>query len=143
MKHFLILLAMTPVIAFAQSFECAKTTTWVEGQICHSRELRTLDSALADGYRGVLASHGPDPKIVRADQRAWIKRRNMCKTEECLKNEYIQRIESICSDYPVATGLYARGASTCTKSIAEILDEGNQCFLVNDKGVKEPMDCPD
>ena len=140
---FLILLIIYPISAFAVSFDCSKITTLVEEKICNSRELRTLDSALSNGYLGVLASHGPDPKIVRADQRAWIKRRNICKTEECLKKEYIRRIESICGDYPVANGVYASGAATCTKSIAEILDEGNQCFLVNDKGAEEPLDCPD
>jgi uncharacterized protein len=39
-----------------------------------------------------------------ADQRAWIKQRNACKTPECLTKVYSQRIDELCAKYPATSG---------------------------------------
>lgn len=84
--------------ANAQSFDCNASSTLVENAICSDRDLAERDSAVAFLYRAALASG--DPARVRADQRAWLVRRNACVMKPCVLEQYEQRIRELRNAVP-------------------------------------------
>jgi uncharacterized protein YecT (DUF1311 family) len=84
------------------SFDCAKASSQAEKTICADAVLSRLDAALSTNYRDkALSGLGKSKTRFTADQRAWFKQRNTCKTADCLRKSYILRIGQICNDYPV------------------------------------------
>lgn len=82
----------------AQSFDCTASSTLVENAICSDRDLAERDSAVAFLYRAALRSG--DPARVRADQRAWLMRRNACVLTPCVLEQYEQRIRELRNAVP-------------------------------------------
>lgn len=77
------------------SFNCALAHSVVEGMICGSAELSALDSNLSGLYQTKLRS-GPDPSVLRSEQRAWMRQRNACGASiACLEQAYQQRIAQL------------------------------------------------
>ncbi|MFM0052517.1 lysozyme inhibitor LprI family protein [Caballeronia grimmiae] len=108
-RHLLVALLVVTPLAHATSFDCHKASTLVEKRICSSPLLGKLDDALADDYRGMLATDlgdGPDNKSLNKEQRAWIAQRNKCATEKCLVDLYRKRVDDVC-DAPVVRGVHA------------------------------------
>lgn len=92
--------------AFASpSFDCAKASTKVEKIICDSAELSKLDSELAEAYKIALRDSpwSSANKRIRQDQKEWINIRNVCETEACLDDLYLQRIDALRAEVPEET----------------------------------------
>lgn len=62
--------------AHAQSFDCAKATTIVEGLICADQRLRTLDAELGAKVKAALAADPPRRKEILAQARQWLGERD-------------------------------------------------------------------
>ncbi len=87
------------------SFDCSLAATPVEVTICASDNLSQLDRQLAVAYRAaraVASQYHSDQ--IRADQRAWIDRRNACgAAPDCLARLLRDRIASLISPVPAST----------------------------------------
>jgi uncharacterized protein len=89
-----LLLCLLSGPAHAAGFNCAKAATQVEKAICADAELSALDSQMSDVYKSALA----DPKTkdaIKNAQRAWIKRRDACVDNACLKLVYTERMAAL------------------------------------------------
>lgn len=93
-----------PALPILASFDCNKATTNIEKIICASDELKRLDLHLAYNFRakknGIEADGKDWFQNIQNDQREWLKKRNACKTHDCIKNLYIERIAELCGKYP-------------------------------------------
>lgn len=88
------------------SFSCQNASTKVEKMICGNPELSRLDAAMAANYQRMLASDlGGAEDSLRSSQREWVRTRNTCQEEKCLKDAYSDRLDAIC-EYPVAAGTH-------------------------------------
>lgn len=83
-----------PLLAVAASFDCTKAGTEIEKSICASEVLSKLDDELGSSYRSAKSS-SVSPEKLQAEQRSWIRERNACKDNECLKNSYELRIDQL------------------------------------------------
>lgn len=103
-----ILLAAYMANAFAASFDCAKAATAVEKAICADNRLGRLDEVLAQNYRAMSAANIGSGALanLRSTQRSWIATRNQCADASCIGKRYRERIDVICSDYPVLGGVF-------------------------------------
>ena len=78
----------------APSYDCGKARTDVEKEICgeYNSDMRQYDRQVAALYKQARKQDG----IVKASQKAWLKRRNACGAEEyptdCLRKSYDQRV---------------------------------------------------
>jgi peptidoglycan hydrolase-like protein with peptidoglycan-binding domain len=68
------------------SFDCARASTATEHAICGSTDLAELDRAVARNYAVALdGADGNTRARIKADQRAWISRRDRCGADvQCL-----------------------------------------------------------
>lgn len=88
------------VAAAKPSFDCAKASTTVERLICADASLAEKDQQVSLTYRTWIARVksgamiDPIDEIV-ADQRAWLQRRNVCKTAQCVGQSYDERIDEL------------------------------------------------
>ena len=75
------------------SFDCAKADSKVEQEICgeYASDLRAADRDIAILYK---RAKGKDPAVI-ANQRAWLKERNLCGAAEypsdCIRESYSDR----------------------------------------------------
>ena len=77
---------------YETSFDCKKVSkSSIEYKICTDKELAKLDTILNKTYKSFRLI----TKEIRQDQRAWIKKRNRCKTKECIKDSYFQRVDEL------------------------------------------------
>lgn len=98
----------SPKVEIAKpSFDCGRATTLVENTICGDGELASLDDLLARSYSRMMASDIGDGAraALKADQRAWLGRRNQCSSKPCLVDIYQSRINEVC-DTPVISGVH-------------------------------------
>ena len=77
--------------ANAASFDCAKATTLVENAICSNPALSGLEDQMASLYSQALGQSA-NTKQFKEDQRAWLKKRNNCQSESCIKQAYQERL---------------------------------------------------
>lgn len=84
-------MALTPFVANAASFNCKRAATEVEKLICSDAELSDLDDELAEEYKRALARSGNPGNLIRA-QRRWLAERNACGNRACLIAEYSSRL---------------------------------------------------
>lgn len=91
--------------ASAASFDCDKAATFVEKEICTNLVLSRLDDALGENYRMMMVSDiGADTQAAqKAEQKAWLGRRNRCTEYTCIEQVYRKRIDEIC-EVPVVSG---------------------------------------
>lgn len=138
--------------AHAASFDCRKASTWVEKAVCDDAELGALDEALANNYNGMLASNLGDGgrQHLRQEQRDWLKQRNACRSSDCLRQVYRERVDSVC-DLPVVSGVHAlcidteavlaqprvkrASASQGVQAMPENEISGAMCGLLNAQGL--------
>jgi len=88
-------------VDFKPSFDCAKSRTTVEKTICADEYLSQLDVSLSESYSNLL-HYSDDTDKPHADQRAWLKQRNACKTAVCIQTAYEKRITEVCTQYPIS-----------------------------------------
>ena len=103
-----------PGWSIAASFDCSKAATAVEIAICNSPSLSGLDSDVASSYKNLLAT-SPDKKQVKAEQRAWLVRRNTCKDNPCIEGLYFSRLDELYLKLE-ALGQSQLSATPCTES---------------------------
>lgn len=89
-------LAMTgpltnPVLA--ASFNCDKAGTKIERLICDNPDISQLDEELTLAYRKALNASSADG--IRQAQKQWLRERNTCGDEQCLRQAYRSRIDTI------------------------------------------------
>ncbi len=79
--------------ANAASFDCRETaiTTSIEKLICSSEKISPQDANMAFIYKYALL-YAKNSNHVKSTQRAWLKQRNQCMDEICLKTSYQSRI---------------------------------------------------
>lgn len=91
MRKLLLVLVLTTLSLLGASFDCSKAKSDVEKMICQDDELSKLDEKLNEVYaRFYLLT----PEI-KTDQRAWMKKRNACQDDFCIKEAYITRFEEL------------------------------------------------
>lgn len=103
--HSFIRAALLPVAMFAisahaqtgPSFKCsANMASSVETLICGSEALSALDRQMASTYNTALKKAGSQAKMLKAEQRGWIKGRNDCwkadDKQACIRDSYNQRL---------------------------------------------------
>lgn len=91
--------------AAAPSFDCARARTWAETTICGDEGLAMLDREMAAAFDTRAGSVGDiGREQLLADQRAWLKSRETCRTEGdpvgCLTNSYRSRIRRLLGQPP-------------------------------------------
>jgi uncharacterized protein YecT (DUF1311 family) len=80
--------------AHATGFDCSKASTAVERMICANPQISKLDDELNAKYKAALAD--PDMKnIAQKRQRFWLKQRNDCNNEGCIRIRYENRIDEL------------------------------------------------
>lgn len=84
-------LLVSPLISTAASFDCTKASTQIEKTICGNDSISRLDEVLASAYKAAKLSSA-DPDRLQADQKEWVRSRNACKNEECVKTSYETRL---------------------------------------------------
>lgn len=111
-----ILFAILSALSINASYasDCSKAMgNNIEYTICQSPQLKRLDNLLNENYKNLFTdSYGFDEagkQSTKADQRAWLAKRNACgqgsgDTYECIEEAYKTRIQEIC-DIPVASGV--------------------------------------
>jgi uncharacterized protein YecT (DUF1311 family) len=76
---FALLAASAPAADRGPAFDCAKAVGEVQQLVCQDDELAALDRSLDGVYKEALARARDDmPRILRAEQRGWIKGRDEC-----------------------------------------------------------------
>lgn len=95
------------------SFDCTKSSTFSEKAICGDPLLGSLDGALSENYRYMLASDLGDEARdhLKKSQKQWLVDRNKCANNQCLSELYRKRIDEVC-EYPVVSGVHP----SCTSS---------------------------
>jgi hypothetical protein len=88
------------------SFDCEKASVSAESFICRDESLTSLDNALSDNYKALLASALSEAgrRELKATQRLWLAERNRCTNPECVRELYHQRIYEVCR-YPIYAGV--------------------------------------
>lgn len=92
--------------AQAASFDCAKAQTQVEKMVCGDAELSKLDDELSTRYKEVLQDVAR-AKIIKRDQKQWLKARNACADAPCVKDTYVRRIRAMAQSTQNAQGIEA------------------------------------
>ena len=89
-----VALAGTSAPVQAQSFDCAKASTSVERMICDDPRLGELDSEVAEAYQIALRDSpwASANRRIRADQKAWVARRDRCASARCVRKMYQMRL---------------------------------------------------
>lgn len=87
-------MGLMSTFAHATSFDCTKASTFAEIQICNTPHLERLDEKLNSAYvAGLTSSQRKDQ--YRADQRAWLKHRDTCATQACVKETMEARLNAL------------------------------------------------
>lgn len=91
MKKLLTLILLLNVSLFGASFDCAKAQSNVEKIICADTELSALDENLSKAFKEAMSATD-DKAQLKKEQFVWIKERNKCKADECVKQKYQSRL---------------------------------------------------
>lgn len=79
------------------SFDCSKTYTNSEKQICKTESLAALDIKLYEMYKNVSDSYSDEEKAkLVTTQKAWIEKRDYCSASvECISRKMQERISTL------------------------------------------------
>jgi uncharacterized protein len=87
-------IALSAAGAQAASFDCRQDLTHVEQEICWDPDLSRLDDKLAEDYAKLsldLRTHDQTTK----EQRAWMRKRDACRSISCIRKSYEGRISQV------------------------------------------------
>ena len=77
---------------YETSFDCKKVSkSGIEYKICTDKELAKLDTILNKTYKSFRLI----TKELKKEQIKWLKKRNRCKTDKCIKQSYEKRIKEL------------------------------------------------
>lgn len=97
-----------PIVAGAAGFDCTRARSGVERAICADAEVSQLDEYMGRYYAAARAGLPPGAaSCLRADQGAWLARRDRCTEAACLKDAYLDRLAELDALQPGATALKA------------------------------------
>jgi uncharacterized protein len=93
---FIRIALLTVLTAFATttqavSFDCQKAKTFTEKAICQDPELSAVDDELSALYLAA-EERSKNPKALKKEQEKWLKSRDTCQTNVCVKKSYQKRI---------------------------------------------------
>lgn len=96
---FLLILSVWTSPLPAASFDCKKAHTYVEKTICKDDQkfnygLSKLDRHMNAAYH-MLLLRSDHPEMIRVEQRRWLKERNTCKSYDCIKKAYLDRLRTM------------------------------------------------
>lgn len=80
------------------SAQCSQARTQIEHALCANPDLKKLDETMAAAYHQAFAAttaDSPARQNLIAQQRAWLKTRDACKDDACLKKAYEQRLRAL------------------------------------------------
>ncbi|MGM8229078.1 lysozyme inhibitor LprI family protein [Cellvibrio sp. ARAG 10.3] len=99
----------------AASFDCNKAGSSIEKMICKNAEISSADETLAKRY-GEVKSKAKRPDLLTNNQLEWLTKRNNCQSEDCVLEEYKNRIEFVNGwlDYEEKTLPKPGGEVQCT-----------------------------
>ncbi len=83
---------------WAKSINCEAAKGEDEKIICQNSELKFLDELVAAQYQNYLSTTRAARKSVekvKKSQISWLKSRALCKTHECLRDSYQQRLQGL------------------------------------------------
>ena len=91
------------------SFNCAKAKTFTEKVICDNLGIARLDRKMAKSYSllksGFFYKNNSEAKvkILKNEQRKWVKQRNRCKAKKaylsCYEDAYFKRLKSLDKEF--------------------------------------------
>ncbi len=100
--------------AQAASFDCAKGSSKVEHIICGNAEISKLDEGLAVSYKAALQGQS-DPEKLKQTQKQWLKNRNKCSDEYCVRRTYEARLAELTDNYIL---MMSKDANLCNEMLA-------------------------
>lgn len=128
---FIIVLSLSNQV-FSASFDCDKASNVVEKLICSDRDLSLSDQTLGELFNAEKEKY---PNVV-SDQKSWLReKRNLCKTSECLRKvysdriEYLKTIENCPSDNVLLIGGWVRIQGDGFEEMKFLSKDGVQTFL--------------
>lgn len=107
---------LTPQIAGAQSFDCAKAASATEKAICDSRSLSNLDVEMATlyGVQQELPMMMGARGATQDAAKAFLSKRDACGADQsCLTNAYDARIGDLKSSLSTAMAQYCKAIELC------------------------------
>jgi uncharacterized protein YecT (DUF1311 family) len=92
-----VALLFAPSPSTAASFNCRLAALPVEMLVCHDGRLGALDEEMARQYYSLVNIAPPGAAIqIKAEQRAWIRGRNLCGYDRrCVRNAYRHRLQQL------------------------------------------------
>lgn len=88
----MLVCALWGAAARGASFDCGAARAPVEKLICADPELAALDDQLADVYRAALKNQDDAGRLLKGQQRQWLKSRADNLGADALKNTYRERV---------------------------------------------------
>lgn len=80
--------------AYAVSYDCQKAKTFTEKAICQDPELSELDDKLNYLYNDAEVA-SKNTKLLKKQEAKWLKERDACQTNACVKKAYQKRITDL------------------------------------------------
>ena len=122
-----LVLGMT---AHAASFDCAKAGTKVEHFICDNPEISKLDFDLNVVYLNAIVNaemqqNKQQASALKQSQRLWLKDRNKCGEEGCVREAYKKRIEQLSPAQNSASQVKSQIASQQTLQVGGLNESSN------------------
>ena len=85
------------------SYNCLKSTTTTEHEICQSIELSSFDRSVSQAYKLALSEYrstGNNFNLLIRDQQAWLEERNRCSSDmKCITNSMRKRLDELTKLY--------------------------------------------
>ncbi len=134
----LLVIASFVTTGFCQpSFDCSKVKeNGIEYKICADEQLSELDRQLAGVYSdAVLIDKG-----AKQVQRQWLKQRNRCQDNGCIKKAYEERTEQL----RATLGTYAKGLQTAYLNAQQEYEKSHNVYktipLLENAGIRAIVD---
>jgi uncharacterized protein len=88
-----------PAVAAGPSFSCSGNLSETETVICSDDQLAQIDRELDNVYaRRLDKASRDDVEALRAEQKAWLARRNRCHFDQsCIRRAYADRLNELAS----------------------------------------------
>jgi uncharacterized protein YecT (DUF1311 family) len=103
---------------------CARAASGTERLICGDARLVEGDANLTAVYRRLLAhSEAPAQNTIRAEQRAWLTKRNACRDATCLREQYDARTTALYAQLGARDRLLRRGLSQVGQCAVTRIDQ--------------------
>ncbi len=122
-KLIIILLINTFVLAneefYKTSYNCSNTKpNSVEYKVCKDKDLAKLDLILSSTWKSFRLI----TKLIKHDQKKWIKSKNRCKDNTCIKDSYLSRIDELY--------VSLKGQKTFPDSVLKAMKEAEKLITV-------------